>query len=212
MMRANLNTVRIGTLFERSIVARNSKPALGYGALDRDHLTKHLLALAQRVGVDKVTMRGLAMEAGTSASSVYYHVNGKTEMLDLLIEAVVNSIELPSDGDWEQRIIALYSNGWRAMVAVPGIAGLVQRRPITSTAAKLDRASRAILSESGLPAEDVAKTHAVLFTHLLGLVELQHSLEKTGAAADLGGASEDVFRYGLRVILTGIRHIQGATP
>jgi TetR/AcrR family tetracycline transcriptional repressor len=191
------------------IVARNRRPVapvLGYGGLDRTHLTKHLLALAQRVGVDKVTMRGLAAEAGTSASSVYYHVNDKTEMLDLLIEAVVNGIELPTEGNWEQRIIALYSNGWRALIAVPGIAGLLQRRPITSTAATLDSASRAILSESALPADDVAKAHAVLFTHLLGAVELEHSREKTGSAVDLGGPPEALYLYGLRVILAGLRN------
>ena len=182
-----------------------ARPALGYGALDRAHLTKHLLALAQRVGVDKVTMRGLATEAGTSASSVYYHVNGKTEMLDLLIEAVVNSIEIPQRGDWAERIVALYLNGWRAMVAVPGIAGLLQRRPLTSAAAAVDQATRNILRESGLPAEDLAAAHALLFTHLLGSVELQHSHVATGA--DSGGNPESVFLYGLQVILTGIRHM-----
>jgi TetR/AcrR family transcriptional regulator, tetracycline repressor protein len=185
---------------------REVAPVLGYGSLDRTHLTKHLLALAQRVGVDKVTMRGLATEAGTSASSVYYHVKGKTEMLDLLIETVVSSIEVPSDGEWEQRIIALYSNGWRAMIAVPGIAGLVQRRPITSTAATLDSASRKILNESSLPADEVAKAHTVLFTHLLGSVELEHSREKTGGAADFGDAPDAVYLYGLRVILAGLHN------
>jgi AcrR family transcriptional regulator len=191
---------------------RRSVPPLGYGGLDRDHLTKHLLALAQHVGVDKVTMRDLAAQAGTSASSVYYHVSGKTEMLDLLIEAVVNTIELPSDGDWEERIIALYVNGWRAFVAVPGIAGLLQRRPVAAQAAVLDRASRQILRESGLPAKDVAAAHALLFTHLLGSVELQHSRAATGGAVDLGGDPESVFSYGLRIILTGIRHIEGDRP
>jgi TetR/AcrR family tetracycline transcriptional repressor len=182
-------------------VARDPQPALGYGGLDRAHLTKHLLALAQRVGVDNVTMRALATEAGTSASSVYYHVNGKTEMLDLLIEAVVNSIEIPQRGAWDERIIALYLNGWRAMVAVPGIAGLLQRRPLTSAAAAVDQATRNILGESGLRAKDFAAAHALLFTHLLGSVELQHNR----AAAN--GDPESVFRYGLQVILTGIRHM-----
>jgi TetR/AcrR family transcriptional regulator, tetracycline repressor protein len=182
-------------------VARDPHPALGYGVLDRAHLTKHLLALAQRVGVDKVTMRGLATEAGTSASSVYYHVNGKTEMLNLLIEAVVNCIEIPQDGDWDERIVALYLNGWRAMVAVPGIAGLLQRRPLTSAAAAVDQATCNILAESGLPAKDLAAAHALLFTHLLGSVELQHSRAATG------GEPEAVFLYGLQVILTGIRHM-----
>lgn len=187
-------------------MARDRKPVLGYGALDRSHLTKHLLALAQRVGVDKVTMRGLATEAGTSASSVYYHVNGKTEMLDLLIEAVVNSIEIPPDGDWDQRIIELYLNGWRAMVPVPGIAGLVQRRPLTPAAAAMDRATRNILSESGLAAKDLEAAHVLLFTHLLGSVELEHS------RAEKGDDPESVFRYGVHVILTGIRNMQGIRP
>jgi TetR/AcrR family transcriptional regulator, tetracycline repressor protein len=176
--------------------------------LDRDHLTKHLLALAQRVGVDKVTMRDLAAEAGTSASSVYYHVNGKTEMLDLLIDAVVNSIELPSEGDWEERIEALHVNGWRALVAVPGIAGLLQRRPLTAAAATLDRATRDILRGSKVPEKDLAAAHAVLFTHLLGSVELAHSIAKTGGAVDPGRTPESVFAYGLRAILTGIRHME----
>ena len=182
-------------------------PPLGYGGLDRDHLTKHLLALAQRVGVDNVTMRGLAAEAGTSASSVYYHVNGKAEMLDLLIDAVVNTIEVPPEGDWEQRIVRLYLNGWRAMVAVPGIAGLLQRRPLTAAAATLDRVTRDILRESELPDKDLAAAHAVLFTQLLGSVELEHSRAKTGGAVHSGGSPESVFLYGLRAILTGIRQM-----
>ena len=106
-----------------------SARTLGYGMLDRDHLTKHLFELAQRVGVAKVTMRGLASQAGTSTSSVYYHVAGKAELLDLLIEAVVNSIEVPTKGEWQERVVALYTNAWRVLVTVRGIAGLLQQRP-----------------------------------------------------------------------------------
>jgi len=103
-----------------------SARALGYGMLDQDHLTKQLLELAQRVGVEKVTMRGLAAQAGTSASSVYYHVAGKAELLDLLIEVVVNSIEVPAEGNWEDRVVELYTNAWRVLVTIRGIAGLLQ--------------------------------------------------------------------------------------
>ena len=63
---------------------RRAGAALPYGALDRDHLVKHLLELARRVGVENVTMRALATEAGTSASSVYYHVKDKAALLDQL--------------------------------------------------------------------------------------------------------------------------------
>lgn len=78
--------------------AASTAPVLRYGALDRAHLTKHLYQLAKRVGVDRVTMRALAAEAGTAPSSVYYHVRDKRELLDLLIESVLAQIEVPQKG------------------------------------------------------------------------------------------------------------------
>jgi AcrR family transcriptional regulator len=179
-------------------------PVLSYGALDRAHLTKHLLELARDVGVDKVTMRALAAHAGTSASSVYYHVKDKSELLDLLIETVVESIEVPATGDWEQRLIALYTNAWRVLSSIPGIAALLQQRPHTEAAHNMDHATRKILHESGLTAGDFAGSHAVLYIHLLGSVELAHRLAPDAAATD---GMESRFLHGLTVIITGLKHI-----
>lgn len=183
------------------MAAGRSARVLGYGMLDRDHLIKHLLQLAQRVGVEKVTMRGLALEAGTSASSVYYHVAGKDELLDLLIEAVVNSIEVPARGDWETRVVALYTDAWRVLVSVRGVAALLQQRPHTAAAANMDRSTRAILREAGLSKRDFAAAYALLYVHLLGSVELEHHRGEPGTRR-----SEAVFRDGLRIILNGVRH------
>ncbi len=181
-----------------------STHSLGYGMLDRDHLTKHLLELAQRVGVENVTMRGLAAEAGTSASSVYYHVAGKAELLDLLIEAVVNSIEVPTEGEWEARVVALYTNAWRVLVTVRGIAGLLQQRPHTAAAENMDRATRFILCESGLSKRAFSAAYALLYVHLLGSVELEHN--RAEPAKPGTARAERTFRDGLHIILAGLRH------
>jgi TetR/AcrR family transcriptional regulator, tetracycline repressor protein len=181
-----------------------SAHTLGYGMLDRAHLTKHLLELAQRVGVEKVTMRGLAAEAGTSASSAYYHVAGKAELLDLLIEAVVNSIEVPTEGEWQDRVVALYTNAWRVLVTVRGIAGLLQQRPHTAAAANMDGATRSILRESGLPKRAFSAAYALLYVHLLGSVELEHN--RAARATPGNPRAEATFRDGLQIILTGLRH------
>ena len=166
------------------MVARNRRTAsvLPYGALDRDHLIKHLLELARRVGVENVTMRNLAAEAGTSASSVYYHVKDKAALLDLLADSVLESIEVPVDGDWEQRITELYTNAWTVMVDIPGIAALIQQRPLSGVADAMDRTARALIAESGWTTEDLDAAHAVLYIHLLGSVQLEHHLRRTGAA------------------------------
>lgn len=173
-------------------------PVLRYGALDRDHLTKHVWQLAKRVGVAKVTIRELAAEAGTKPSSLYYHVRDKSELLDLLIESVLAQIEVPQHGDWETRLVELYTNAWRVLVEVPGIAGLLQGHPHTAAATEMDRASRAILDESGLPPEHFEAAHATLYIHLLGSVQLEHVVAGKAGAAGFG--------YGLRLILDGLRH------
>lgn len=181
---------------------RRTGTALPYGALDREHLVKHLLELTRRVGVDNVTMRGLASEASTSASSLYYHVKDKAALLDLLIESVLESIEIPIAGTWQQRIAALYTNAWHVMVEMPGIAALLQQRPLIGMAHALDDTAKAILIESGWPADDVAAAHVVLYIHLLGSVQLQHHLRLGGADRD----AEVLFQRGLGVILTGLQH------
>jgi AcrR family transcriptional regulator len=184
----------------------SSAPVLRYGALDRAHLTNHLLRLAKRVGVGRVTMRELAAEAGTAASSVYYHVRDKRELLDLLIESVLAEIKVPQEGDWETRLIALYMSAWKVLVDVPGIAALLQEHPHTAAATELDRASRGILRESGLDAEHFDAAHAALYIHLLGSVQLAHTY---GAGGAEGGPGEREFAYGLRLILAGLRHELG---
>lgn len=180
-------------------------PGLPYGTLDRELLTESLLALARRVGVDNVTMRMLSTEAGTSTSSVYYHVTNKAEMLDLLIDAVLSRITVPNGGSWQDRLIVLYRNAWRALIDVPGIASLLQQRPHTRAADNLDRETREILRESGLRRRDIDKAHAVLYIHLLGAVQLQHN--KTPAAATSSRATEATFIFGLHVILSGLREL-----
>lgn len=186
---------------------RRTASALPYGALDRAHLVKHLLELARRVGVENVTMRNLAAEAGTSASSVYYHVKDKAALLDLLADSVLQSIEIPVDGDWEQRIGELYTNAWKAMVGIPGIAALIQQRPLTGAADAMNRTAKAIMAESGWTTEDLDAAHAVLYIHLLGSVQLEHHLRRTGA-----GDAQLLFQHGLRVIQAGLQHSRTTPP
>lgn len=177
---------------------------LPYGSLDREHLVKHLLELARRVGVDNVTMRALATEAGTSASSVYYHVKDKAALLDLLTESVLAGIDIPAAGEWDQRITELYTSAWHAMIPIPGIAALLQQRPLAGTADAMDRTAKDIIAATGWSDDDVAAAHAVLYIHLLGSVQLQHHLRFGGATRD----AEHLFQRGLLVILRGLTHLR----
>jgi AcrR family transcriptional regulator len=61
--------------------------------------------VADREGIDAVTMRRLARELGVEAASLYHYVSGKDEILDGLVDLVSAEIELPaSTDDWRGAI------------------------------------------------------------------------------------------------------------
>ncbi|MFF2272158.1 TetR/AcrR family transcriptional regulator [Agromyces sp. NPDC058136] len=61
--------------------------------LSRDRVLQTALALADRDGLDRLTMRALADELGVEAMSLYYHLPNKPAILDGLIEQVFAEIE-----------------------------------------------------------------------------------------------------------------------
>ena len=93
-----------------------------YGVLDRDEVVVALRDLARRVGVQRVTMRELAVELGAAVPSVYYHVPSKQAALELVAESVLAEIPLPDTGPWEARLIELYCAAREMILGVPGVA------------------------------------------------------------------------------------------
>lgn len=179
---------------------------LPYGVLDKGRLTASLITLASRVGVDGITMRLLAAETGTAPSSVYYHVKDKGELLDLLIDSVISTIAIPQSGTWVERAEALFDNAWHALIAIPGMAVLLQQRPHTPAANTMNRLTLEILGQSGLDHAELEAAHVVLYTHLLGAVGLHHTLQGMDAVRE-ARRSEATFDYGLRVILAGLQQV-----
>ena len=58
--------------------------------------------LADREGVDRLSMRRLAGALGAGAMSLYYYVASKEELLDAMIDVVFGEIELPpEETDWQ---------------------------------------------------------------------------------------------------------------
>ncbi len=175
-----------------------------YGELDRAQVVASLHELARRVGVQRVTMRELAADLGAAVPSVYYHVPGKQAALDLLAESVLADIPVPDDGAWDTRIVELYCAAREVILSVPGVAGLLQISGGGERARRLDRLSRALLTEAGLAKPIAAAAHTVLYTYLLGSVSLEESRAATPSARAKRQAVVR-FRAGLDVITAGIK-------
>jgi len=63
--------------------------------LGRDRVIRAALALADRSGVEALSMRGLARKLGVEAMSLYRHVANKDDVLDGLVDLVIGEIEIP---------------------------------------------------------------------------------------------------------------------
>jgi TetR/AcrR family tetracycline transcriptional repressor len=175
-----------------------------YGELDREQVVAALQNLARRVGVQRVTMRELAAELGAAAPSVYYHVRGKQAALDLLAESVLSTITEPGPGPWHERLIELYSESRQVLLAVPGIAGVLQTNGDGECARRLDRLSRALIAQSGLTKAVASASHTVLYTYLLGSVSLEESRPPSVPKPSERQATLR-YRAGLAVIVAGIQ-------
>ena len=61
--------------------------------LSKDRILTAAVGLADRSGIESVTMRNVAHELGVEAMSLYYHVANKEVMLDGMVDAIVAEIE-----------------------------------------------------------------------------------------------------------------------
>jgi len=69
--------------------------------LTRDRVLRAALALADRGGLEALTMRRLGQELDVEAMALYYHFASRDEIVDGMVDAVFAEVELPAaDGDW----------------------------------------------------------------------------------------------------------------
>ena len=63
------------------------------------------IGIADKDGIDALTMRGLAQELGVEAMSLYYYVTNKDDILKGIMDLVATEIEVPAAGaDWKAAI------------------------------------------------------------------------------------------------------------
>jgi AcrR family transcriptional regulator len=76
-------------------------------ALSRDAIAAAALEIVDAEGLDAVTMRRVAQSLGTGAASLYQHVSGKEELIELVVERVIGELPIPAEPDpqrWQDEV------------------------------------------------------------------------------------------------------------
>ena len=104
--------------------SRARRPALG-----PERITDAAVALADRDGLEAVTMRAVAAQLGVEAMSLYNHVANKEGLLDRMVEHVVGEFDRPTtDGDWKAEMRRRALSAHHVLLAHPWASLLILSR------------------------------------------------------------------------------------
>jgi AcrR family transcriptional regulator len=160
------------------------------------------LGVADREGLDAVSMRRVAEELDTGASALYVYVENRDDLLDAMFDRVMAAVAdapLPG-GDWRQRLAWLLlsavttasGHGGLARVALASIPGGPNATAITGRV-------RDLLAEGGIPEATIPAA-----LDLLGLFVTAAALDRVPAATATPEQHQRRLRWEIDVILTGL--------
>lgn len=173
-------------------VAKREQPALGRGlellwglaepsargpkpSLSLDEIVRAAIAIADRSGLEAVTMRKLAETLGFTTMSLYRHVPGKEELVEVMRDVALGEPPYPSlDCGWRPALAQ-----WaRASMALhhrhPWMLDMeIRRPPFGPNHLRWADAALQILSGLGLSAEDMTSLVLVVDSYVRGAARVQ---------------------------------------
>ncbi|MCV2393663.1 TetR/AcrR family transcriptional regulator [Actinotalea sp. M2MS4P-6] len=171
------------------------RPTRSTARLSREAIVDTGIAVADREGLDAVSMRRLGAELDANPMSLYHHVGDKDGLLGAMVETVVARIapDWPGPGDperWTQELRSLILAARGVMVAHPWAVDVIQQHPATGSVLVHIERLLAILRGAGC---DVDLAHHAL--HLLGSRMLGFSQDPFTVPAGGGASPEQVVLY-----------------
>ncbi|MBE1875644.1 TetR/AcrR family transcriptional regulator [Myceligenerans pegani] len=161
--------------------------------LSRERVLAAALAIADRGGLPRLTIRSLASELGARPMSVYHYVSGKEELLDALVDAVFEAIDSPDpDGDWREEISRSARSARAVLREHSWAIGLLESRtsPGPATLRHHDRVLACLL-RSGFSPELTAHAYALVDSYVYGFALQEASLPFDGPDT-VGGVAEPI--------------------
>lgn len=176
------------------MAARRERPAATEAGLSRQRVVAEAIRLADREGVDGLSMRRLAGVLDVGAMSLYHYVANKDELLDAMIDVVFEEIELPPDDvDWQSAMRRRAVSARQVLAGHPWAIGLMESRTSPGPANLRHReAVTACLRRAGFSV--VMATHAnwLLDSYVYGFA-LQEASLPFDSAGELTEMTVDVF-------------------
>jgi AcrR family transcriptional regulator len=132
------------SFFASSVFLRPPRAFSGQPTLNRDQIVKTANELLGAEGPTGMSMRKLGTRLDAGATSMYWHVANKDELLELAVDEMMEEAYAPEAGDTPCRVgLSVWVNGMHAMLLRhPWVAGLIGTRPTTGPNPEAHRRAR----------------------------------------------------------------------
>ena len=207
-------------------------------SIDRDKI----IAAANHIGIEHLTMRAIAEHLGVTTQALYNHIGGRRELLTLMANDYGELIELEPDdfASWQDWLRSFARSLTAHLAERPGLAGAVVTRGPTSPAALrfIDatiskmaadgfaeqtalRAYRAVLEiVVGWVQRNEARSgegandqaHRTMFYEAVSRSDLDHLPHLAHIAAGWNRRDEELFDYMLDALIAGIDALRDVDP
>ena len=160
--------------------------------VSRQRAIRVAVALADSGGIESLSMRKLAAELGIEAMSLYYHVNGKDDILDGMLDVVYSEFATPRAGDDWRTAMRTRAESARSVLARHPWAISIKARtsPGPATLGHLD-AVIGCLTASGFSMPMTGHAMSILDSYVQGFAQQEATLP-LDPSGDIGAATEDI--------------------
>jgi AcrR family transcriptional regulator len=203
------------------------------GSLSRHVVLDTALALVDRVGLDRLTIRGLARELGRPPMTLYAHFESRSQLLDLMFERVVHRIFAGHhQSTWEAEFAAACRHLRRLLLDHPHWIALLTRVEVPRYGLETYERLLGLMWADGFRPEAAMFAFSAIVSHAIGAVLVERLMageppipkqrlelvkgilaemprgpyRRVAAVAHKFDAwtFEDVFEVGLRSLLAGL--------
>ncbi|MFD8542468.1 TetR/AcrR family transcriptional regulator [Streptomyces sp. NPDC059649] len=162
----------------------------------RAEITSAAVELADREGLEAVSMRRVASALGTGAASLYRYVATRDDLLDLMTDSTASEYHFPApSGDWQADLLDIARQARQIMRRHPWLPTMVMGRPVLGPHG-VDLLEHVLDVLADHPADPARKLEA--FALISGLTAL--FVQNETAAGDTGAIRRSAY----------LRHVAGA--
>jgi AcrR family transcriptional regulator len=174
------------------------KPATRARAqLSKERVLRTAVELADRGGLEALTMRKLAEELGVGVMSLYYYVPHKDQLIEGMVELVFSEIQLPpNDVEWKEAMRRRATSTRAALNRHRWAVGLMESNPLPGPQSfRVHDAVLGCLREAGFSIEMTIQAYSVLDAYIYGFALQEKTVPFDDAAGAAAVATEQVREF-----------------